>query len=476
MNTKELLQELMSNYQETVALFKKGGKEMLKDPEVAAMYSKLQEMKPEVEALVQTYKSSKTTTETAIASSETGAASNKTTTPPVAKKINASVGTGGNNQKEDVKLVQQLLNAQDKAGLVEDGGCGPKTIAAIKAFQQKKLGFADGRIDPDGKTWKLLLGNTQPIVIEEPVIPDPKEVPTTETGSSDAYSLSASVGKAGENKKNDVILVQALLARHGAKIGVDGDCGGKTITAIENFQQEKIGSKTGLIAPGSPTLKALLEKPANLPAGQEEIATGMGASGKLGNSITKSGAYVVSVPPNASGALPLLLLFSGLNQDASSLLAEVPDVYYLKAIMVFSAHQGSFSGAQGVFQPILTAKALTVASVSICGFSLGGQAAFRNYSHATKAVGLMDPTTYYGDLKKIDGKAVFVAKTKNGKALAYGWDWSGNKPGDPKYTCQQARADGIDTAKTKGGVGEEASMEHGKFPKYVLSKYKSKFI
>ncbi len=71
--------------------------------------------------------------------------------------IARSVGRGGSNSQDDVKTVQILLNLSANAALAEDGTIGPKTIAAIEAFQSK-IGFTkpDGRVDPAGKTLKQL--------------------------------------------------------------------------------------------------------------------------------------------------------------------------------------------------------------------------------------------------------------------------------------------------------------------------------
>ena len=73
------------------------------------------------------------------------------------KIISASVGKGGTNKKEDVILVQTLLN-KSGYGLSVDGDCGKKSVTAISDFQSKKVGLAkpDGRIDPGGKTWNTL--------------------------------------------------------------------------------------------------------------------------------------------------------------------------------------------------------------------------------------------------------------------------------------------------------------------------------
>lgn len=79
------------------------------------------------------------------------------------KTINGAVGRGGRNFPDrDVLTVQYLLNCVPARNggpqpeLVMDGICGPKTIKAIEEFQRKNLGFADGRVDPGGKTLQAL--------------------------------------------------------------------------------------------------------------------------------------------------------------------------------------------------------------------------------------------------------------------------------------------------------------------------------
>ena len=58
------------------------------------------------------------------------------------KSIVASVGHGGLNRTEDVRLVQELLNRHmqpPQRPLVVDGVMSPRTIAAIEAFQRRVL-------------------------------------------------------------------------------------------------------------------------------------------------------------------------------------------------------------------------------------------------------------------------------------------------------------------------------------------------
>ena len=76
--------------------------------------------------------------------------------------IEATVGIGGVNRREDVRQVQERLNRftarLELEPLKVDGDCGPKTRNAIAAFQSDvvDLDLPDGRVDPLGHTWQLL--------------------------------------------------------------------------------------------------------------------------------------------------------------------------------------------------------------------------------------------------------------------------------------------------------------------------------
>ncbi|HEX8301421.1 hypothetical protein [Sphingomonas sp.] len=76
--------------------------------------------------------------------------------------IGAPVGKSGVNDLADVIVVQHLLNdwlaATGQPLLPTDGDCGPRTIAAITAYQAQVVGIAkpDGLVTPGGKTWIAL--------------------------------------------------------------------------------------------------------------------------------------------------------------------------------------------------------------------------------------------------------------------------------------------------------------------------------
>src|SRR4051812_24902219 len=80
-------------------------------------------------------------------------------------RITGSVGQGGKNAYDDVLLAQKMLNKNmhllsGVTAVQESGVPDPATLAAIVAFQRQIMHSAapDGRIDPNGRTWKVLTG------------------------------------------------------------------------------------------------------------------------------------------------------------------------------------------------------------------------------------------------------------------------------------------------------------------------------
>jgi putative peptidoglycan binding protein len=72
-------------------------------------------------------------------------------------KIVASVGKAGANKPDDVASVQTLLNQFRTTKLSVTKQCGPETIQAIVDFQKRFMTLADGRVDPNGPTWRKLV-------------------------------------------------------------------------------------------------------------------------------------------------------------------------------------------------------------------------------------------------------------------------------------------------------------------------------
>lgn len=82
--------------------------------------------------------------------------------------ISGSVGRGGKNVKADVVLVQQRLNTHATSGQAKldvKGVVTAQVIAAIEAFQRKfvpALRTPDGRVDPNGATFRALMAPGAP--------------------------------------------------------------------------------------------------------------------------------------------------------------------------------------------------------------------------------------------------------------------------------------------------------------------------
>lgn len=89
--------------------------------------------------------------------------------------IRQSVGQGGVNQQQDVKLIQVLLNTYAAwrspfTPLEVDGYVGKSTTDGIIRYQREAAGIknVDGRVDPYGKTFRFLTMYISPG--QEPVI------------------------------------------------------------------------------------------------------------------------------------------------------------------------------------------------------------------------------------------------------------------------------------------------------------------
>jgi hypothetical protein len=107
--------------------------------------------------------------------------------------IEASVGRGGRNLPDDVRAIQSALNAQDVADggpsvkLAVDGLIGPLTIAAIEKYQRRQLGWADGRVDPDGPTIHALNGGGGGAVTPQKGGAKPPTFPKATAGQNKAF-------------------------------------------------------------------------------------------------------------------------------------------------------------------------------------------------------------------------------------------------------------------------------------------------
>jgi len=204
-----------------------------------------------------------------------------------------------------------------------------------------------------------------------------------------------------------------------------------------------------------------------------------GKPGKVGNILYDTGKYLISIPPSPAGKFPLVLLFGGTT-GKDPVIKGTPDTYFQKAILVFADSDGTFSTADALLKRLLpeTKTEIDSSFISICGYSLGGQAAYRDYGQATKTVGLIDPTTYYKDLKNLDSKAVLscnppIWKYWQGKLFLAGHP---DKAKSSSYTVEDAQNDAVAIVAKAGGTSETTATPHGNYPNYFLKTFQSNLI
>ena len=271
-------------------------------------------------------------------------------TPAASNKISASVGQGGKNVKADVITVQTLLNKKG-AKLTVDGSCGPKTIAAITAFQKQvvKLAKPDGRIDVGGATWKALTAGAT--ATPAPTTPTPAPAPSTPATSN---KITASVGQGGKNVKADVITVQTLLNKKGAKLTVDGSCGPKTIAAITAFQKQivKLASPDGRIDPGGKTWTALNGNSGSItntpaPAPQQPTTGGGNAGTGAEPSWIKTAKSQIGVKENKSKTVhnPEVVKYFAATPVANAFKND--DAHWCSAFTFWCMKQNGYTGPTG---------------------------------------------------------------------------------------------------------------------------------
>ena len=138
-----------------------------------------------------------------------------------------------------VTELQDLLNTHG-AALGVDGDFGPATLTAVKNYQTSHGLSADGIVGPLTKASLAATGS----------------FPTAMALTSAQCPTDIAQGEID----GCVTELQDLLNTHGAGLGVDGDFGPATLTAVENYQTSHGLSADGIVGPntkasldGSPT-------------------------------------------------------------------------------------------------------------------------------------------------------------------------------------------------------------------------------
>lgn len=180
--------------------------------------------------------------------------------------------------KSEIADVKALLEDVRAEALEDDGVVDPDEAAEISAIEDE-LEFLKGELasleaegaveqDDDGGGFfsDLVGGVTDAIETAASAIAGGDSDEPTQGASSEGQpaspaigrTISASVGKGGQNAKADVSVVQQLLNKAGSNLKVDGLTGPKTNGAISDFQSSNACPVSSLIAPNDETWNVLL--------------------------------------------------------------------------------------------------------------------------------------------------------------------------------------------------------------------------
>jgi len=131
---------------------------------------------------------------------------------PTPLSISGSVGRGGVNDRDDVLLIQRLINANlpiPLRPLDENGVCDTLTIGAIEEIQRRNLRMhrPDGRVDPNGATFGFLTGAP----------PTVSALPRIAWGAKVSVAFKAKVIKISNNLGMDPNYLMAAMAFESAE-------------------------------------------------------------------------------------------------------------------------------------------------------------------------------------------------------------------------------------------------------------------
>lgn len=164
--------------------------------------------------------------------------SRSTTSSVVSPPPTPSTLRQGSTRAAEVRTLQQALTS---AGFPVDvdGKFGPKTLAAVKAYQRSHGLTVDGVVGP--KTWAALLGGA-PTSTQAPT-------PTSTPASTSGFDAPTQTLRSGA-KGAAVVELQTLLAQRGFLTGAaDGAFGSGTLDAVKRFQQAAGLTVDGVVGP-----------------------------------------------------------------------------------------------------------------------------------------------------------------------------------------------------------------------------------
>jgi hypothetical protein len=181
---------------------------------------------------------------------------------------------------------------------------------------------------------------------------------------------------------------------------------------------------------------------------------------KLGNTTSKEGDLIFSMPLSKFSEYPVVVVFGGISYATPTwIMNQVPKELLSKAIFVFAPYTMPYSTVAQNINDFVAKNKILVKSTSVIGFSAGGLNVQRAYNKNFKFIGLIDPTTKKENLSTNYGNNVKMVYNDS--------NWGG-------YPQVKAVLPTLaDLVNKVGGGAEKVNLKHDKIPSYFFDKYKN---
>ena len=180
---------------------------------------------------------------------------------------------------------------------------------------------------------------------------------------------------------------------------------------------------------------------------------------KLGNTTSKEGDLIFSMPISKFKEYPIVIVFGGISFATPTwIMNEVPKELLSKAIFVFAPYTMSYDTVSLKLNDFIAKNKLLIKDISVIGFSAGGLNVQKAYNKNFKFIGLIDPSTRAENVKKDYGDNV--------KMVYNDANWGGYPQ------IKSVLPNLADAINKLGGDAEKVNLQHSKIPSYFFNKYK----
>lgn len=193
---------------------------------------------------------------------------------------------------------------------------------------------------------------------------------------------------------------------------------------------------------------------------QKKTETSIKEDFVLGNTTSKEGDLIFSMPVSKFSEYPVVVVFGGISYATPSwIMGQVPKELLSKALFVFAPYSMPYSTVAQKINDFVAKNKILVKSTSVMGFSAGGLNVNKAYNKNFKFIGFIDPSTRQENLSTNYGNNVRMVYNDS--------NWGGL----PQIKALLPKL--ADVVNKVGGSAEKVNLSHNKIPSYFFDKYKN---